>query len=403
METGTQFTVTLDPNGASGEAKTYSVDAGKSFTLPENVFTRTGYKFLGWNTKDDGSGDFYYETTFTPVEDLTLYAQWEDENTVHILLIPNKGESDASEYVSLTGLRGETLTLSNSFTWDGHQFTGWNENEDGSGEIKYADGETITLDESLMLYAQWEKTTTDPETVTVTLDANNGSEETRNVDGTANVDLTLPANPFKREGYHFTGWNTDANGNGTAYADKATVNTAENITLYAQWKVAGTYTVTFRANGGTGEMNDETVTEGDSLILPENGFTGPSTMPVFAGWIVPGYDNPLQPGAQIAVTGNVTVRANWAAKNGCYVATAVYGSYDCPEVWTLRRFRDKVLAKTWYGRLFIRLYYAVSPTAVRLFGETTWFQDFWRGHLDTMVGNLQANGFESTPYQDRPW
>ena len=31
---------------------------------------------------------------------------------------------------------------------------------------------------------------------------------------------------------------------------------------------------------------------------------------------------------------------------GCYVATAVYGSYDCPEIWTLRRFRDKVLART---------------------------------------------------------
>ena len=41
---------------------------------------------------------------------------------------------------------------------------------------------------------------------------------------------------------------------------------------------------------------------------------------------------------------------------GCYVATAVYGSYDCPEVWTLRRYRDFELASTWYGRAFIRTY-----------------------------------------------
>lgn len=34
---------------------------------------------------------------------------------------------------------------------------------------------------------------------------------------------------------------------------------------------------------------------------------------------------------------------------GCYVATAVYGSYDCPQVWTLRRFRDNTLAATWYS------------------------------------------------------
>ena len=41
--------------------------------------------------------------------------------------------------------------------------------------------------------------------------------------------------------------------------------------------------------------------------------------------------------------------------DGCYVATAVYGSYDCPQVWTLRRFRDNALAKTWYGRACIRI------------------------------------------------
>ena len=94
---------------------------------------------------------------------------------------------------------------------------------------------------------------------------------------------------------------------------------------------------------------------------------------------------------------------NPVAHGGCYVATAVYGSYDCPEVWTLRRFRDKVLAKTWYGRLFIHLYYAVSPTAVKLFGQTEWFQNFFRNRLDPWVYDLQANGFESTPYNDRAW
>ena len=44
---------------------------------------------------------------------------------------------------------------------------------------------------------------------------------------------------------------------------------------------------------------------------------------------------------------------------GCYVATAVYGSYDCPQVWTLRRYRDYTLAETWHGRAFIRTYYAI--------------------------------------------
>lgn len=89
--------------------------------------------------------------------------------------------------------------------------------------------------------------------------------------------------------------------------------------------------------------------------------------------------------------------------NGCYVATAVYGSYDCPQVWTLRRFRDYTLAETWYGRAFIRTYYAISPTLVKWFGHTKWFKNMWKGKLDRMVANLNAEGVEDTPYEDRNW
>lgn len=90
-------------------------------------------------------------------------------------------------------------------------------------------------------------------------------------------------------------------------------------------------------------------------------------------------------------------------KTGCYIATAVYGSYDCPQVWTLRRFRDDSLAETWYGRTFIRIYYAVGPTLVKWFGHCAWFRKMWRGRLDRMVADLNANGVESTPYNDKNW
>lgn len=86
---------------------------------------------------------------------------------------------------------------------------------------------------------------------------------------------------------------------------------------------------------------------------------------------------------------------------GCYVATAVYGSYDCPEVWTLRRYRDNALATTWYGRIFIRIYYSISPTLVKWFGNKKWFKNFWKTKLDKIVLNLQEQGYEDTPYRDR--
>lgn len=100
------------------------------------------------------------------------------------------------------------------------------------------------------------------------------------------------------------------------------------------------------------------------------------------------------PGSQIIVE---------AGGGGCYVATAVYGSYDCPQVWTLRRYRDYTLAETWYGRAFIRTYYAISPTLVKWFGHTEWFKKMWKGKLDRMVADLNAEGVKDTPYEDRNW
>ena len=89
--------------------------------------------------------------------------------------------------------------------------------------------------------------------------------------------------------------------------------------------------------------------------------------------------------------------------SSCYVATAVYGSYDCPQVWTLRRYRDYTLAETWYGRAFIRTYYAISPTLVSWFGETAWFKNMWKPILDRMVKELNEKGVANTPYNDREW
>ena len=98
---------------------------------------------------------------------------------------------------------------------------------------------------------------------------------------------------------------------------------------------------------------------------------------------------------------NKTNQLNTVETNeGCYVATCVYGSYNCPQVWTLRRYRDNTLSATWYGRAFVKLYYAVSPTLVKWFGHTNWFKKMWKSKLDKMVKKLNDQGVENTPYYE---
>ncbi|MBO4472660.1 MAG: hypothetical protein J5765_02500 [Clostridia bacterium] len=90
-------------------------------------------------------------------------------------------------------------------------------------------------------------------------------------------------------------------------------------------------------------------------------------------------------------------------KKGCYIATCVYGSYDCPQVWVLRRYRDNSLATTKRGRAFIHTYYSISPTMVKLFGRFDWFKKICRKKLDRKVERLRAEGVEDTPYCDKDW
>lgn len=54
---------------------------------------------------------------------------------------------------------------------------------------------------------------------------------------------------------------------------------------------------------------------------------------------------------------------------GCYIATAVYGSYEAPEVVVLRRYRDGRLNTNVLGRAFVRGYYFISPHLVSHFQE----------------------------------
>jgi hypothetical protein len=57
--------------------------------------------------------------------------------------------------------------------------------------------------------------------------------------------------------------------------------------------------------------------------------------------------------------------AKQSSSEGCYIATMVYGSYNSPEVFVLRKFRDQVLMRSWAGAAFVKLYYKVSPGIVK--------------------------------------
>ena len=166
----------------------------------------------------------------------------------------------------------DTVISSKKPTQKGYVFEGWNTEADGSGD-DYFPGDDYTENEDLTLYAQWM-----PIKYTVTYDGNgstSGSMLTQTF--TYGTSYNLAANGFVRSGYHFTEWNTKADGSGTSYANKQSVKNLAStngakVILYAQW-VKDNYTIRFHANGGTGSMADVTVPYDTSYKLPANKFT----------------------------------------------------------------------------------------------------------------------------------
>ncbi len=99
---------------------------------------------------------------------------------------------------------------------------------------------------------------------------------------------TLKANAFKKKGYTFKGWNTEKDGSGVTYKDKASVKNLANktgakVTLYAQWKKSK-YTIKFNGNGSTsGKVKSMTSLKyGTSYKLNKNKFKRKGY--TFVGW-----------------------------------------------------------------------------------------------------------------------
>ncbi|MBP6870976.1 MAG: hypothetical protein KBC43_03125 [Bacteroidales bacterium] len=78
------------------------------------------------------------------------------------------------------------------------------------------------------------------------------------------------------------------------------------------------------------------------------------------------------------------------SSGGCYIATMAYGSYDHPQVLILRKFRDEILAQSLTGRLFIKIYYFLSPKLVKLLSGHKSINKGIRNILDQIVNQLNS-------------
>lgn len=308
-----KYTVTFDANNGTCDITSALYRQGTELAaLP--TASRTGFKFNGWYTEKSGGTKISAATICK--SDMILYAHWTSIK-YNIQFVGNGAENGTMAALSDCKYTVSYTLTKNEFAKKGYSFNGWNTKADGSG-TSYKEGATVKNLSSkegttVKLYAQWK-----PKMYNIVFDGNGATSGS--MEGLTKLaydsQYTLPANAFKKTNYLFIGWNTKADGTGTALENKSVYSNLSassngTVTLYAQWK-KDSYTITYVLNGGKNSSSNPveyTRTTAD-IILQAPTKTGYS----FKGWYKESTFVTQVTSIPKGSTGNLKLYAQWNAK-----------------------------------------------------------------------------------------
>ena len=286
---------TGDEFGVSGSMADQTFYVGVAQNLSPCGFTRDGYTFAGWATTPNGSVVYSDGQEVTDIAEagqtITLYAKWtknssggddpfnpggddpsnpggDDPLPANTYRVRFDGNQANCVGLVSGSMDDQMFTVGVAQALAANEFTnnlqglfpycGWNTKADGSGTA-YADGQVVTdiaaEGQTITLYAQWGDNSSDPhdlnKSYAVHFNANGGTGWMASQWFAPDELKNLSPCTFTRTHYNFTGWNTQADGSGTAYTDQQNINPGGNITLYAQWEKEADLAV----NGNTYTIN----------------------------------------------------------------------------------------------------------------------------------------------------
>ena len=406
----TSHTVTYKPNGGNGSDQYQTVNNGNSWYARGAIFSRPGYTLKSWNTSPYGSGteyglDLYQDPLYS---DLTLYAQWEQNQVITGSYTVRYNSNGGSGYMSNSVFKIDEYGYlsTNQFTRSGYKFLGWSINK---SDIRptYYDGSRVynmsTINGDIIdLYAIWESTGPTSHTVTYKPNGGNGSDQYQTVnDGNS---WYARGAIFSRSGYTLDSWNTDPYGNGTKYGlDLYQDPLYSDLTLYAQWKenpVSKTYTVRYNGNGADGGYTpNSTHTIGQYGYLNDNGFYRNGY--VFKGWATYSFGS--------AVFGNKAYVKDLTTTPGAIVDLYAVWEQEAPSSYTItykpnggsgsEQSQIVSAGSGWYARgtIFTRTDYVLDSWNTDPYGNGTKYElDGWNSSLNSNL-TLYAQWKEKAP------
>lgn len=244
---GNTYNVIYNANGGTGSMASTSHTYGEGSNLRTNSFTKSGYTFTGWNTKEDGTGTTYANnavvTSLTPTAGgtVTLYAQW-GEATYTVIFNLNGGNVQSGDFSNMTCARNTNYTIpTGTIVANGLIFLGWSTSS-STTTATYTAGSAFNnlgaAGATVILYAVW-----DVKEFTIKYhDNNNGNTISVNCvpSATTNTFRTLPSG-WTKDGYEAIGWSKSASATspdykfGQGFVDDLGVADGATLNLYVVW------------------------------------------------------------------------------------------------------------------------------------------------------------------------
>ena len=338
QELSKEYKITFDSNGGYGSMESIICKLDNICILNENKYTKEGYSFQGWSTKNNGVSEFQDKAELKNLsskngDNITLYAVWKikfykitfldyDKSIIQqdkleynskIILPENptrKGYTfknwdkelstvkenltinalyDIDSYDISYKLNGGTLdeapTNYNIESEDiiipspkkvGYSFIGWTTPDNKEPKIDYKISTGSIGDKELT--ANYE-----PIAYYISYNSSEGQGEMEKQEFAYNQTSKLNKNQFTKEGYTFIGWSTSIDGD-VMFNDESEISNLSSkdkdvITLYAKWEIIKLNVKYYDLFGAL--LKSETVEYGNKSVAPEDMFIDGYT---FEGW-----------------------------------------------------------------------------------------------------------------------
>lgn len=228
----------LNETGSAPEDMNIYYEGDEATVLDHNSLSREGYSFDSWNTEEDGSGLWYDPEGQITIgtENINLYAQWILDERYSVIYERNGATEGDNPDDDIRYLEGDEVTVldQGSLAWHGHQFIGWNTEEDGSGDWYYPEDTFNHDDSDLILHAQWEE----DNQFTVSFESTDADSGVApdSISDYATDQINIPSCDLVRSGFVCTGWSTEQDGSGDFYTtDDHLIIGTEDVVLYPVW------------------------------------------------------------------------------------------------------------------------------------------------------------------------